>query len=371
MSHPEWKPDGSLEERIYRFAEQHPFAEIIDRLDLTPEQKDAEKADLFFENRTFIAEVKALSTDTSSKIEAILKPYEESDDWPLFYGRRDIGGILPHLPNSEALRKKLYEAVSSAIPELVRKANRQIRVTKQTFGLPEAHGILIVLNDLVEILNPEIIAHRVGITLAKKNPDKSLQFSEIQAVWIVSEQHMVRLTPSLRAFPEIVMSHPALPNDALTDEFLRRIQGFWAAFNGLPVVWLQPEQFKNLKYQSAGEKQDEALPITTSEHWAREYRARPYLRSLSADELLTYGAKLVVESGNQFLKGSPSRHHERMRGGRRFGEFMEEFNHRNLDLRALAPYTESARMFLPARLDEVPGKSTASAPDGPDVRENG
>jgi hypothetical protein len=352
MNHPEWKPDGSLEERIYRFAEQHPFAEVIDRLDLTPEQKDAEKADLFFESRTFIAEVKALSTDTSHKINALLEVYEQTEDWPLFYGRRDIGDILPHLPDADAIRKKLYEAVSSAIPELVRKANRQIRVTKQTFGVPNARGILIVLNDLVDILNPEVIAHRIGATLAKKNPDKSLQFPEILEVWIVSEQHMVQLTPTLRAFPEIVMPHPSLPEDALTSEFLRRIQGFWATFNGLPVVWLQPDQFKNLKYEPTVAAVDANAPVTTSEHWACEYRARPYLRSLSDDELLTYGAKLGVESGNQFLKGSPSRHHERMRGGRRFGEFMEEFNYRKLDLRALAPYTEAARIFLPARFDE-------------------
>jgi hypothetical protein len=188
-------------------------------------------------------------------------------------------------------------------------------------------------------------------------------------VWIVSEQHTVQLTPSLRAFPEIVMPHPALPQDELTDEFLRRIQGFWAAFNGLPVIRLEPEQFKSLKFQTAAEKSDPNAPVTTSDHWAREYRARPYLRSLSDDELLAYGAKLSVESGNQFLKGSPSKHHERIRGIRRFGEFMEEFNHRKLDLRVLAPHTEAARMFLPARLDDRSDEARTWADGGAHLRD--
>ena len=43
-------------------------------------------------------------------------------------------------------------------------------------------------------------------------------------------------------------------------------------------------------------------------------------------------------------------HRERMRGIRRFAEFMEEFNHRKLDLRQLAPYSKAARIFLPATL---------------------
>lgn len=350
MTSQEWRPSGSLEARLYKFAATRPRAEKIDDLTLTAEQKAEEIADLFFEDRTFVAEVKALSTDTSAKISTILKPYEDTVDWPLFYGARDIGDIIPSLPNPDELRKELYEAVSSAIPTLVRKANRQIRTTKQTFGLADAHGILIVLNDLVGILTPEIIVHRIGATLMKRHPDKSLQFPEIAGVWVISEQHTVQITPSLKGLPAVVMMHPALEGDGLTDEFLRRIQGFWAAFNGLPLVRIKPEAYKDLKYQPTDASKGEEGPVRMQDHWVSEYHTRPYLRSLSDDELRIYGAKLGAESGNMFLKGSRSRHHERICGVRRFGEFMEEFNHRKMDLRSLAAYNEAARIFLPSRV---------------------
>lgn len=362
MRQTHWKPDGRLEARIYQFAAQRPWAERIDDLSLTPEQKAEEIADLFFENRTFVAEVKALSTDTSPKITPILKPHEESEHWPLFYGTRELSDILPSLPNAEDIRRELYEAVSSAIPTLVRKGNRQIRTTKRTFDLPEARGVLIVLNDLVGILTPEIIAHRVAATLVKRHPDKSLQFPEIDAVWIISEQHTVQVTSSLKGFPAVVVMHPAKPEDALTAEFLRRMQGFWAAFNGLPLVRMQQhDTVRTLKYDAAPSDATEEPPIRMQDHWVAEYHARPYLRSLSDEELRTYGAKLGAETGNMFLKGSRSRHHERRRGVRRFAEFMEEFNYRKMDLRSLAPYNDAARIFLPARVRNDPGQHDVSS----------
>jgi hypothetical protein len=361
MNKPRWKPDTDLETRLYAFAEQHSRAEIIDRLSLTKEQMDAEKADLFFENRTFITEVKSLSTDTSQKVHAILAPYESTEDWPLFYGTRDIGDILPKLPNSDELRKKLYEAVSSAIPELVRKANRQIRSTRRTFDLPESKGLLIILNDAVAILNPQVISRRVGATLAKKTPRGELQFPEIAGVWILSEQHTVHVTPTLWGIPAVVFLAPNHEDDALTDEFLRRIQGFWATFNGLPLVRLDSDRFDDLKYTDA--VGNENGPVTRSEHWRREYHARPYLRSLDEESLLAYGAKLTAEIGNMFLKGSRSTHEARIRTGQRFGDFMEEFNARKLDLRILGPYNRAANIYFPASIHDREGQEESPLGD--------
>jgi hypothetical protein len=357
MTRARWKPDTDLETRLYAFVEQHSRAEVIDGTTLTSEQQAAEKADLFFENRAFISEVKSLSTDTSRKVRAILEPYEKTEEWPLFYGTRDVADILPKLRDGEELRQKLYEAVSSAIPELVRKANRQIRSTKQTFSLPDSRGLLIILNDAVAILNPQVIARRVGATLVKRTPSGEFQFPEITGVWIISEQHTVQVTPTLRGIPAVVMLHPAFEDDELTGEFLRRIQGFWATFNGLPLVRLESENFDTLKYASAAEEAEDR-PLKRYEHWAQEYRARPYLRDLDEQSLLTYGAKLAAESGSMFLKGSRSTHEERMRSVQRFGDFMEEFNFRKLDLRALTPYNREAHIYFPARLDAENGSGT-------------
>lgn len=339
----------SLEEKLYAFIATLDGAEIIDSIELTPPQRDAEKADLLLTNRTIIGEVKSLSKDTSVKIDSIVEPYRETEDWPLFYMSWPIADILACLPNGEILKRQVYEAVTSAIPELVRKANRQIRSTKQTFGIPEARGLLVVLNDFVGILDPRVVAHAVAVTLSKRNPDGSLQFPEIMGVWIISESHVVQLGRT-RATPAVIMEHPALAEPSVV-EYLSQIQPLWAAFNGLPLVEVPPEAFDGLEFKAGRLTDDaDAGPITLSEHWRREYGKRPYLRSLSEEQLLEYGAKLAAESGNQFLVGSLSRHHERLRGPCRFGDLIEELNFRKIDLRRLKPYNETARIYLPARI---------------------
>ena len=76
----------TLEERFITFAKGLGEAEFIDDLTLTPEQQAAQKADFFFNNRTIIGELKSLKTSTEDKVEAILKPYEDTPEWPHFYG---------------------------------------------------------------------------------------------------------------------------------------------------------------------------------------------------------------------------------------------------------------------------------------------
>ena len=51
--------------------------------------------------------------------------------------------------------------MTSSIETLVRKANRQIRTTKSIFGTLHAEGLLVLLNDMVHILSPEVIVSKV------------------------------------------------------------------------------------------------------------------------------------------------------------------------------------------------------------------
>jgi len=76
----------SLEDRIFKFLGTRPGAENIDKLLLTPAQRDAEKADFLLSGRRVVCEIKSLQTDVREKIDKILTPLMESDDAPVFYG---------------------------------------------------------------------------------------------------------------------------------------------------------------------------------------------------------------------------------------------------------------------------------------------
>jgi hypothetical protein len=91
--------------------------------------------------------VKALESDTKHKIDSILKPLLAGEKAPAFYGAWTVEKILRHFPNGAEINREIFEAVTSAIQTLVRKANRQIRDTKSAFGLPTAGGLLVIVND--------------------------------------------------------------------------------------------------------------------------------------------------------------------------------------------------------------------------------
>src|SRR5437660_365639 len=120
----------SLEERVIRFLEKRAGVENIDKLHLTPAQLNAEKADFFLSQRQVICEVKSLQTDVEEKVHIIMKPIMESDYAPIFYGSWNLDKVLKDIPNAEAIKREIFDAVTASIQNLFRKANRQIRVTK-------------------------------------------------------------------------------------------------------------------------------------------------------------------------------------------------------------------------------------------------
>ncbi len=65
--------------------------------------------------------------------------------------------------------------------------DRQIRNAKECSCLGKSHGVLIVLKDTVEVLSPEVLAYDINLLLVKKGPSGEPRFSEISAVWILSD----------------------------------------------------------------------------------------------------------------------------------------------------------------------------------------
>src|ERR1043166_8566958 len=163
--------DKNLEARLKVFLRDLEETESIDELTLTREQQAAPKADYFFANRNIAGELKALYEDTTTKIDAILDPYRNTPDWPILFGKQALERVLPPLPDPDLLRGTIFRSITRSIEAVVEKANRQIRETKRTFGLPDAGGLLIILNDAVDIQSPDVVVYRVRRALNKRTAD--------------------------------------------------------------------------------------------------------------------------------------------------------------------------------------------------------
>jgi hypothetical protein len=355
--------DKNLEARFKVFAKNMKGAECVDDLPLTDVQRDANKADYLFDNRDVIGELKALQTDASDKIEKILEPYRESPEWPLFFGKQDLQKIIGHLPNREEINRKLVEAVTDSVETVIKKANRQIRETKRTFNLPDAGGLLIILNDLVEIISPDLIAYRVRKALNKRLPGgEELRFPNVSAVLIIGGAHYAQLNPNLKGIPILVILNN-VPEAEKVKEFVSTLIREWSAFDGQPLITLDTDKAVALQFRKfSDDGKEQKGPTTVQEYWEWEYRRRPYLRALSKEDLLQFGRRVFEEMTPNFLKGVPKAPPEQAEGlMMQFTHFLEEMRFRGIDMREFSAKLEGLKEKIDELLMRRPRRSDRSS----------
>ena len=332
--------DQKLPEKFTSFVRSYEGAEIIDELSLTPDQQAAQKADYFFNGRTIIDEQKSLEIDTAHKIEAILKPYEGTAEWPLFYGEQELQKIVNFLPNPEKINAKILEAVTDSIEGLFEKANRQIRTTKQTFGLPSSGGLLVILNDLVDVLSPDILAFRVRRCLQKRTKTGEPRFPEVTVVWAINTAHYTQLTPTLKAMPLLIMPS-GLPDPNHVETFVGLLGERWSAFEGQPHLRTNAETLKNFKFSTFRDEANKSGSLPRHEVWRLQYRQNPHLRNLSKIELFKYGLRSSSEMEDMLCTESKEKLTPELMDevGRKFTYFLEEMNFRGIDMREFEKFS--------------------------------
>jgi hypothetical protein len=124
------------------------------------------------------------------------------------------------------------------IEGIVRKANRQIRTTKQTLNLPNAKGLLLIANDgnLLHT-SPTDYMILVARALAKKTPTGDLQFPHILGVVYFS----YRVASRDEGVPFWVPGDTKLGGDAQMQALQARLRDGWFSYlarkTGQPVSW--------------------------------------------------------------------------------------------------------------------------------------
>ena len=157
-----------------------PSIEMIDDIELSKEDIKNKKADYFGLGRKIIFEQKVFETEQIEKIQNKIDQHREEDYFPLFYGQRDINDILKYFPDKEKFRLEIYNLITKQIEGVLSNANKQIPSTEKTFNLEKSVGVVVLLNDTVNVLAPEVIAKRVSGRLGEeKKPENTgiIEFS--------------------------------------------------------------------------------------------------------------------------------------------------------------------------------------------------
>lgn len=323
--------------RFQEFVRSIPGAECIDDLPQTHEQRVAKKADFFFENRRIVCELKNLETDTSPKLEKLIKPLQDRPEWPVFYGKRPLRQVLQKFPEAEEIQRRAFEATTTAINKHVADANRQIRTTKQTFGVPDAGGMLVLANEAIAILSPDVIAHKVHRMLNKRLPDGRPQFPEINMVWMISEKHVTEFRPDMTGISCLLLRN-AVPDPTDVETFVESLQHRWAEFHRVPCHVISGANVDELKFRKNPnlEKSPPRNP-TRAESWAREYEARPYLQGLSDPRLIKHATRVFAGVTAGLMKQATGAQRARAQTlMRTWTHVLEEINRRGMDIRDLS-----------------------------------
>jgi hypothetical protein len=339
-----------VETRLLAFLRQQPTAEVIDELSL-PVTGDAPKhADFFLAERAVVVEVKALYEDPSHKVDSTVTPHRDRPEFPLFYGEADVAKVVAHLPDGDRIMNQMAERLTRSVENSFRSANKQIASTKAVFETAEAEGVLILVNEGVEILSPEMIAWRLAQMLGKCNSEGDTRYPHINMIWVLSEAHRLDHPhlSTVKLLPAMLIASDRCPPTERTTALVNALQPAWAAFNKVPFVDLgeaKPGQFTWRRVSE--ERKDESSPAPAHEWWRREYRKDAYLRSLSWQELLAHGANVVQELQSFFVlepgAAAPARSvtkdsHQCNALTEQWTHFLEEMNYRAIDMRELARY---------------------------------
>jgi hypothetical protein len=325
-----------LEERFNEFVRSLQSAELVDEIQLTQIQQTAKKADFFFDERQIIGEMKTITKDMEPKAKEILEKHQDRDEYPIFYDDWEPGKILAHLPDGKEINAEIFHAITSGVEDGVEKANRQIRKTKEVFDLSNSEGILIILNDLIGIMSPNIVAHKIGHLFNKRTQTGEVRYPHISLAWIISEIHILQGSQEQALLPSIVILNNHVSNYEESDNYVKWLQKKWASFNNMPLIQ-GGSDLESLRFSKREEKTTPKM-IRRSEAWKKDYHRRPYLRGLTDEKLFEYAKQINLQMLPGFINGLHKKPSSEVmhQGMENLTHLMEEMNHRGLDYRNLS-----------------------------------
>ena len=188
------------------------------------------RADYLFLDRTIIVEQKVLETDPSNKLQNYLDRLMKENriiGWGTGAMDRDD---FYKLPDGETLYKSILHKTTSRIEEIASLADKQTRDTREIFGIPDAAGILIILNEAAQSLISELLEYRIQDLFKIDSRDGSVRYPHNDMIMVISELHPVHIG-LMRYLPTKRYINSTARQRERVIAFSDRLTAGWAAVN--------------------------------------------------------------------------------------------------------------------------------------------
>jgi hypothetical protein len=238
-----------LQERFESFVRTMEGFEGVDELLRNARRETRKRADYLFSDRSIIIEQKVLKVDQAHRPQQFIDRMIR-ERGILIYGRHSTDSIFNRLPDGQKLKRDMFLGMTKGFEDDIAAADKQSRDTRAIFSIPEAVGIVVILNEGASALPPELLGFSLHNVLNKRRSDGSLRYVHNDGVMVISEAHVLIDSKGGRGLPCFATRTPQGRSPDLVNAFSEHLLQAWASFNKLPAVPVEQADLARAQPQS-------------------------------------------------------------------------------------------------------------------------
>jgi hypothetical protein len=222
----------TLKDRFQQFMLSTEGVESVDDLLKHCVLEGRNRADYLACDRRVVIEQKSIDVNPDYKIHKFLDKLANAGHLPSS-GQTDwlLPELLRVVPDGPALFEELRGRVTKVLDDIIAKADDQTRDTKQTFSIPEAIGIVVVLNECAPLIFPDIAMVKLFDMLRKRRQNGELRYIHNQVIVLISEAHLIESHEDVTMFNMATVYSDAGNEIPLATMYTESLNEQWAAFN--------------------------------------------------------------------------------------------------------------------------------------------
>ena len=223
---------ATLRQRFEAFISTFDGYENIDALLEGQHLPDKNRADYLLWGRTIVVEQKSLASDPTDRVQNYADKLKAE-------GRLIVYGTMSIDMLSDDLRREFVLDLAKNIDAIVAKADRQTEDSREIFSIPDALGVLVILNEKAGMLDPKVIHYALANVFQKKAADGSLRYPANDGVILIPEAQVID-TPHGRRIP---LPRFTSPHRRANDRFLQfsdALFAAWSSFNDVQLIKSAP-----------------------------------------------------------------------------------------------------------------------------------
>jgi hypothetical protein len=208
----------------------------------------SERADWLLPDHRLIVEIKTLDDDRVAQVQRVIDRW--SSTFLLAYGEHPFQRLIRNHPYRDQINAEICRAAMKSVERAFRKANSQLETTRQMQGVPDWYGAVFFVIEKVYFFDPAALKYEIGRLFAKRWPDGTMQFPEIDWVFIPTAAHTYVHADGIESAPVLSWVPPTTPRRDGLEALANLFTETWAAFHGVPLLRPTDEEIARMQVRS-------------------------------------------------------------------------------------------------------------------------